>query len=76
VFVLVGSGVAGVEASPKVWVILGSVICAVGAVWLFAAYRLRVDSEKSRDHATKSASTRDSPSALSAASVKLGLAHG
>jgi hypothetical protein len=66
-FVLVGSGIAGVEASPMVWVVLVSVVSAVGAVWLFAAYRLRVDSRKNRHQAAKGASSRDSPFALGAA---------
>jgi hypothetical protein len=55
-----GSTVAAIATFPKAWVALLTVAGAAIAVWLFAAWRLRIDSRKCRDRACK-AITGDSP---------------
>jgi hypothetical protein len=47
--VAVGSGIVAVKAFPLLWVAGVSVAGAALAVWLFAAWRLRVDSRNGRD---------------------------
>jgi hypothetical protein len=49
--VAVGSVIVAVKAFPALWVVAVTVVGAALAVWLFAAWRLRVDSRNGRDDA-------------------------
>ena len=51
--VAVGSVIVAVKAFPSLWVVGVTVMGAALAVWLFAAWRLRVDSRNGRDDARR-----------------------
>lgn len=57
--VAVGSVIVAVKAFPTWWVVVVTVASAGLAVWVFAAWRLRVDSGRSRDEVRSGLETYD-----------------